>query len=753
MNFPNFSPLRFLLPALLLAVPLSAATAQTGPRDPAAPDLMSLGDVQRGALLFRTTAPGRYVPAPLVATEVDIDVSGIVARATVKQYFVNPTEDWLEGRYVFPLPENAAVNRMKMVIGERVIEAKIAERIAARRAYEAAKKSGRRAALVEQHRPNIFSNNVANIPPGGRIAVQLHYIQRLDYDSGKFSLRFPLVVAPRFDPAGGVRHLVRQPVPDTGDGMPAPLRKALPPVIVPVHDTEKAPPLNPVTLNVTLDAGMVLTAVGSASHKIDTETLGTGRRNIVLNRKTVPADRDFTLHWVPKLGAEPLVAAFRETVGTETFVTALVMPPAPKEADRQRRPRDIVFILDRSGSMGGVSIRAARSALDTAIDRLGPQDRFNLIRFSNETDSLFDHAMLATDTNRLFAKLYLRDTRAEGGTVMRPALHAALRGNTDDDRAEENRLRQIVFVTDGAVANETQLFRDIRQRLGNSRLFTVGIGSAPNSYFMRKAAEAGRGTFVYIPDTRQVRDRMTSLFRKLERPALTGISYGWASSGDIPVSSSHESFPAAVPDLYFGEPVILVSRLKHSAADRNDVLTLRAGSWKTDLRLADVRPAKGIATLWARAKISALSDSRREGAPEAAVRTAITKIGLTHSLVTRYTSLLATEQKVSRPAGTDLKTGDAPVNLPHGWRFDRTMGKGAGPNRTMLKRSAAPPVAPRTTQKDARAEKAKFSIATTPVVLPAGATPFFVHLAIGFGLLLIAAVVFVVAVPSRRRAA
>lgn len=192
--------IRRILPVILIALPVISPSAQTLSPAPAAetrtPTLMTLGDVQRGQLLFHSTRPGEYAPAPLVATEVEIDVSGIVARTMVKQYFVNPTGDWLEGRYVFPLPENSAVSRMKLVVGDRVIEAKIAERQAARKAYEAAKRQSRRAALVEQHRPNIFSNNVANIPPGGRIAVQLHYSQRLDYDRGRFSLRFPMVVAP-----------------------------------------------------------------------------------------------------------------------------------------------------------------------------------------------------------------------------------------------------------------------------------------------------------------------------------------------------------------------------------------------------------------------------------------------------------------------------------------------------------------------------------------------------------------------------
>lgn len=770
MSALTLPAVRRLLPIALLALSALNAHAQTAPAAPNAaaataavqtPPLMTLGDVRRGQLLFHSTRPGEYAPAPLVATEVEIDVSGIVARTMVKQYFVNPTKEWLEGRYVFPLPENSAVNKMKLVIGERVIEARIAERQAARKAYEAAKRQGRRAALVEQHRPNIFTNNVANIPPGGRIAVQLHYIQRLDYDRGRFSLRFPLVVAPRFDPAAGHIKMVRQPVGENGDGMPGVLRDALPEIRIPVKDPAKSSPGNPVTITLNLDAGMRLANVASDSHKVDITALGDGKRRITLNGKAVPADRDFTLDWTPKLSAEPLVASFRERIGDDVFVTALIMPPAPKNAERNARPRDVVFILDRSGSMGGVSIRAARSALDSAIDRLAAQDRFNLIRFSNDTDTLFDHAMPASDTNRLFAKLFLRNTTADGGTVMRPALHAALAGDTGDtgDATAGDRLKQVVFVTDGAVSNETDLFRDIRQRLGNARLFTVGIGSAPNSYFMRKAAEAGRGAFVYIPDIKQVGTRMTTLFDKLERPALTDVVFAWRKNADGAAAANAvtaESFPARIPDLYFGEPVLLVSRLPAAALDTDTVLSLGAGDWKTALKLNDIRPAKGISTLWARAKVTALSDSLRDGARPGAVKAGITEIGLTHSLVTRYTSLLATEQTVARPVDTPLTSGDVPLNLPHGWKFNTTMGK------HLLKRAAAPPPAmrmrgPGAGTKAGLAAKPRLattaSLATRPVTLPAGATPFFVHLAIGLGLLVIAGMVLMVAIPRAGRAA
>jgi Ca-activated chloride channel family protein len=386
--------------------------------------------------------------------------------------------------------------------------------------------------------------------------------------------------------------------------------------------------------------------------------------------------------------------------------------------------------------MGGVSIRAARSALDAAVDRLDGQDRFNLIRFSNDTETLFKHPMPASDTNRLFAKLFLRDTAADGGTVMRPALHAAL--NTV---AAERRLKQIVFVTDGAVSNETELFRDIRQRLGNARLFTVGIGSAPNSYFMRKAAEAGRGAFVYIPDIKQVGTRMTTLFDKLERSALTDISAVWQNGETDPVAV--ETFPARIPDLYFGEPVVLVSRLPAASQSGDTLLSLGAGGWKTSLKLNDARSAKGISTLWAQAKVTALTDSLRDGAAPGDLKAGITKIGLTHSLVTRYTSLLATEQTAARPAGTPLTTGDVPLNLPHGWRFNTTIGK------HLLKRAAAPP-APAPMQRTG--SKARFDLATRSVILPQGATPFFLHLAIGVGLLVVAGLVLVVAIPRPGRA-
>jgi Ca-activated chloride channel family protein len=685
--------------ALVLLSPLATAAQSAAPSE--TPPLMRLADVERGQLLFHTAEPGRYAPAPLVATEVEIEVGGIVARTVVRQHFVNPTDGWLEGRYVFPLPEDSAVNRMTLSVGDRVIEARIAERKAARRTYEQARREGRRAALVEQHRPNVFSNDVANIPPHGRIAVELHYLSQLRYDGGKFSLRFPLVVAPRFDPAQRTAALVRH-VPGEPAGTP-PVRT------IPVRDTATEPPSNPVSLAINLDTGMALASVESRSHAIDIEKTGTGKRRIALTGKAVPADRDFVLAWAPEAGSAPRVAAFRERVGDEIYLLAMILPPAA-ERTGPTPPRDVVFILDRSGSMGGKSIRAARAALETALDRLRREDRFNLIRFSDRTDALFDAVRPANGSATLMAKVFLRATEADGGTVMRPALIRAL-----GEPVPDGRLRQVVFLTDGAVANETELFREIASRLGPTRLFTVGIGSAPNGYFMRKAAEAGRGTYVYISDLDAVETETARLFGKLENPARTNIEALWSGTD---AAMTPETYPGVVPDLYAGEPVVLITRLPAAALEQNAALTLRSGDWTARTALADARPAAGIGALWARAKIMTLTDSRREGVPEEAVAAAVTEVALKHSLVSRYTSLVATERERVRPEGAAISAGDVPLNLPHGWDYRKTMG-------------AALRSAPAST------DAARAGL-MGPVDLPQGATPFWLHLIAGLGLALLA---------------
>ena len=713
----RWAPARMVvLTALVVVAALVAAgAALAGRPEPAGlPVPFAIDDVGSGSLLFETAKPGRYVAAPTVVTEIDMRVGGLVARVTVRQQFYNPTDGWLEGTYVFPLPENAAVDRMRLTVGTHEIEARIAERAAARKAYRKARREGRRAALIEQQRPNIFTNAVANIGPKEVVTVELRYHQTLRYDHGRFRLRFPMVVAPRYFPgpvtvarAGDKGWASRMDA--VRDGA-ADARRITSPVRHP--DTGL---INPVTLRIRLDAGFRLAELYSPYHGIHVSDRGEGTATIVLDRGAAPADRDFELVWVPETSAAPVAGLFRETIGTDTYLLAMVLPPrgdgASDGAGDAAPPRDAVFVIDRSGSMAGRSIEQAKAALTLALDRLRPVDRFQIIRFSNAHDALFGGLRPVSPGTIGRAKAYVAATRAEGGTVMLPALRRALTGPRP-----RGRLRQVVFLTDGAVGNEVALLKEISRLLHGSRLFTVGIGSAPNGYFMRRAAAAGRGTFTYIGKLEETAARMDGLFRKLERPVLTDVMTRWSTADGG--SNAVDSYPKLPPDLYHGEPLVLAARLPAGAGVEALELTARLGNrqWRHVLDLAGARQAEGIGAVWGRARISELMDSLREGADPASVRAGVIETALAHSLVSRYTSLVAVAREVVRPADTPLASATVEHNLPRGWDYDKVFGD------RLRKHAPA-------RMKDAMLRPAPG--AATPVTLPQGATPAPLDIAIG----------------------
>src|SRR5262249_31241870 len=329
----------------------------------------------------------RYVEARLVATDVDLVVSGPTARARVTQIFHNPTDGWVEAVYVYPLPDGGAVDTLKMVVGERVIIGDVKDRASARDAYEQAKSAGQKASLIEQERPNIFTNSVANIGPHETVVVQIEYQEPVRQSGSEFSLRVPLVVAPRYIPApivqtvdfGGAQgwgRVADDPVPDRDRITP------------PVLDPRQNAPVNPVAITVRLQPGFPLGEVKSHHHPVNVETPEDGVRVIKLGEGAVPADRDFELTWKPAESAVPSVGLFRERVGDADYLLAFVTPP-PIPASETPRPREIVFVIDNSGSMGGTSIVQAKASLLYALGRLTPHDRFNVIRFDNTMDVPF----------------------------------------------------------------------------------------------------------------------------------------------------------------------------------------------------------------------------------------------------------------------------------------------------------------------------------------------------------------------------
>jgi Ca-activated chloride channel family protein len=597
------------------------------------PAIASTGGAAGG--LYLEDEAGNGAAAPIVLTDVRMSVTGIVNRVTVEQRFVNPTDEWREGVYTFPLPEKAAVDHLRMKVGERSIEGKIKERGEARRTYESAKGEGRKATLLDQARPNMFVTSVANIGPREEIVVAIEYQETVRYDEGTFRLRFPMAITPRYTP-GGHEPVVTE-VASRSDGY-----------VLPVHVT------------VDIDAGLPLSSVTSAYHPVDVESRGNHRYRLTLRDGPVPAARDLELAWTPDVGSAPATALFTETKGDRTYALLMALPPAAA-APASRPPREVTYVVDTSGSMEGVSMAQARDALAMALARLQPGDRFNVIEFNSSTRSLFAAPVAADDLTLQRARQFVAGLRARGGTEMLPALEIALAGPR-----EASILRQVVFLTDGAVGNEDAILALVGERIGDRRLFTVGIGPAPNMFFMTKAAQFGRGTYTAIGDVREVQAKMTALFRKLESPALTDIAVQWPAGADV--------WPRVIPDLYAGEPVVVTAAFDTSAATGNIAVSGRreGSAWGTLLPKSSAASESGVGVMWARARIDALMDAGRRGAPEPEIRAAVIDVALTHHLVSKFTSLVAVDVTATKPAGIPASRTAVPGNVPEGLTgFDR----------------------------------------------------------------------------------
>ncbi len=647
-----------LLLAFLLTLPSIFARAENAELGKAAP--VQPGDMNTGALLLQSAEDGGFVEAPRLNTDAAISVNGTIARVVVTQRFENPSDKWLEGIYVFPLPEQSAVDALHMEIGDRVIDGEIKGRDEAQQLYETAKDNGQKASLVEQERPNIFTNSVANIGPHESIVIRIEYQETVKQEGGIYSLRFPLVVAPRYNPPPsnvdtvgyGGKQLSNDPVPDRDR------------ITSPVLDPAKFPKINPVSIAVKLNAGFMLGDVKSSFHQISLSRTGDETATLSLADGAVPADKDFELTWAPKAAAVPQTALFHEVVDGQDYLLAMVTPPSLDSAPKQL-PRELIFVIDNSGSMAGTSIGQAKDSLLFALDRLRPGDRFNVIRFDDTMDVLFADAVDATSENLAIAKNFVKRLDANGGTEMLPALKAALK---DANPSDTTHLRQVVFLTDGAVGNEAELFKEIADHTGRSRLFTVGIGSAPNTYFMRRASELGRGTFTEIGSEDQVLKRMSALFAKLEKPVMVGLKASW------PDGTAVETWPDPLPDLYAGEPVVLSAKVSSMNGELHLSGTFDGKPWTAGLRIADAIDGAGVAKLWARSKIASLEAKAYTDPNAKGIDKAIETVALAHHLVSSQTSLVAIDKVKSRPDGQGVSSVDMPLNLPDGWDYDKVYG-------------------------------------------------------------------------------
>lgn len=599
-----------------------------------------INEVTQGTLVAKDPKTGLHAELPRLSTDVEINVTGALARTNVTQRFANPSNQWTEALYAFPLPENAAVDTLHMVTGGRTVVGKIKEKDEARKTYEATKASGQGTVLVEQHRPNIFSTAVANIPPNGQIEVRIEYQQQLEWKDKRFSIRFPMAITPRYVNKRKLppRTIVHSKQNLTGGWQILP--GELPQHIRTSDETEDpSNTQNLVRLAINLEAGFPTEGIRSFYHPIkETKTNDVVRIELVEGH--TPANRDFVLEWQNAQKTKPTAAFFTEATDQGDFGLLMVLPP--KTHPDTIPPRELTFIIDTSGSMGGQSIIQAKAALLEGLSDLRPYDTFNVVAFESSARRLFTMAHPATDKALKIAKQWVQSLEADGGTEVMSAFMEAIEGAT----YPSSRLQQIVFLTDGSVSNEKEVFQFIRDNLGDQRLFMVGIGSAPNSHFMTEAAHFGRGTFIHIGDVNEVGSEVKVLFDQLKRPILTDLK--------LTAKGLTELTPAIIPDLYAGQPLVIGMKLQKG--DRSLAITGRLGStqWLQTLELQKDVPNSGIRINWARAQIKQLMRSKINDRPSQEIKREVTELALRHHLVSPFTSLVAIDVTPARPGSAGL---------------------------------------------------------------------------------------------------
>lgn len=581
-------------------------------------------------------------PGVILQSDAKMKVTGLINHVIVTQHYRNENPFSVNARYVFPLPDESAVHAMTMRIGERIIKGQIDKKEQAEQRFQQAKKAGKQAAIVRQQRANIFTTNVANINPGETVIIELEYQEVIDYRSGTFALRFPMTITPRYHPLNGELSAANAQdnkainTPLVANGW-----------ISPVYQTSAGAPSDSGTFSLTIniDVGLELVDIESKYHQIAVTNPQFGHYQIALDEGNA-VNRDFLLEFKPLQKEQAQAAYFTEQLENgERYGLLMLMPPDDHFTQTQRLPREMVFVIDTSGSMHGQSMEQAKSALYYALSLLDANDSFNIIGFDDQVAPMSEHPVAANDFNLRRAERFVYNLQADGGTNIEDALDAVL-----NNSEQEGFVRQVVFLTDGSVSNEAELFTHIRMQLGDTRLFTVGIGSAPNSYFMRRAADVGRGTFTFIGSTKDVQPKMQQLFNKLAHPAITQLTL---QSNDKQL----EYWPSPLPDLYFSEPVMVAIKLTN-----NDGVSLLGqtaqGPLNLKLNAQQGQNAMGISRLWARQKIKSLllyNDKQL-------VKEQVQNLALEHQLLSPFTAFFAIEQTaINTPAEHDVQVANQPV--------------------------------------------------------------------------------------------
>ena len=597
-----------------------------------------------GSGQLRATPPGEEheVPLPLEHTDVHARILGYIASVDVKQRFTNPYDTKIEAVYVFPLPANAAVSDFVMTIGQRRIRGIVRERGEAERIYAEARSGGYVASLLTEERPNVFTQKVANIEPRKTIDVALTYYNTLPYENGAYSFAFPMVVGPRYNPAG-----------TTGQATEV--------TYLAPGETSK----HRLSLTVDLDAGVPLGKVVSDSHAIDMKELPGGARRITLKDGETRPNKDLVLRYqVAGEAVRPALFVHKDASGTGTFT--LVLEPPAALAQTRRAPVELIFVLDVSGSMAGAPLDRAKGTIQRTLATLGPDDTFNLVLFSSDAWTLFDRPRRATADNLARVVAFLQTTEGGGGTEMLKGMQAAL-----DAARDPERLRLVSFLTDGYIGNEAQILAAIHAKLGVTRIFSFGVGTSVNRYLIERMAIMGRGAAAFVDLNGSSADRAVDAFyQEMSHPALADITVDWNGM------KASDVYPQNIPDLLVGRPVVLSGHIT-GAMPSSITVHGRAGgkpvSYTVPIGKDVVRDHPALAKIWARMRIADLEDRATYEPDVAALTETIKNTALHEGLLSPFTAFIAVDSSAVTQGASGVSVPVA-VPVPEGVRYDTTIG-------------------------------------------------------------------------------
>ena len=662
---PGFVVVRVCLVACLLAIVAGAPNARV------LAQASRSHDATEGSLQV-LDANGRPAgQCPLKHTDVKTEISGFLARTVVTQQFDNPFADKIEAVYTFPLPPAAAVDDMTIVVGNRTVQGQIMRREDAQATYDAARSRGQVAALLNQQRPNVFTQAVASILPGQKINVTISYVETLKYDEGAYEWAFPMVVAPRYTPAppapgdaiatdsttpaaeaasndaaagetteSDSSQSAAEAAPVAAPAMPAGMRAG--------HD---------VSIEVNIDAGVPLVSFKSQTHEIEALQPASGKATVRLRDQATIPNKDFVLRYVVA-GSRIEDALLSHRHGKDGFFTFILQPPQRVSA-ADTVPKELVFVLDTSGSMEGFALDKARETMILALDGLYPQDTFNVITFAGDTRILFPKPVAATPENLSKAKKLLTHTKSDGGTEMMKAIRAALAPSD-----APGHVRIACFMTDGQVGNDAEIIAEV-QKYSGARVFAMGFGSAPNRFLLDKITEYGRGEAEYVDEQGDTAGVARRFHERIRNPLLTDVLIDW---GGLPVS---DVYPKTIPDLFSAKPVVVSGR--YTGAGRGIIRlrgTMPGGESVREIpvELPEEETAHDVlATLWARRKIDDLMGQDMNGVQTGKIddklKTEIVDLGLAYRLMTQFTSFVAVEEK-SVIDGVEPRRVEVPVEAP-----------------------------------------------------------------------------------------